>query len=185
MVSATKMSLIIFFASSLLVQGILGELICENLTSNLCTFAIASSGKRCVLENYRNEEGSVEYTCKTSEVVVERMSGYIETDQCIKACGVDRGFVGISSDAFLTPGFTASLCSPSCYQNCPNIVDLYFNLAAGEGVFLPALCEKQKRNPRRAMLEILSNGGDVGGAAPGPMVADYVVDAPAPAPGFF
>ncbi|KAG6437147.1 hypothetical protein SASPL_102058 [Salvia splendens] len=185
MASATKISLIIFFASSLLIQGILGELICENLPTNLCAFAIATSGKRCVLENYRNEEGSVEYTCKTSEVVVERMSGYIETDQCVKACGVDRGFVGISSDAFLAPEFTASLCSPSCYQNCPNIVDLYFNLAAGEGVFLPALCEKQKTNPHRAMLEILSNGGAVGGAAPGPMAADYVVDAPAPAPEYF
>ncbi|KAH6829591.1 PAR1 protein [Perilla frutescens var. hirtella] len=188
MVSTTKMSLILFFASSLFLQGILGELICESLPSNLCSFAIASSGKRCVLENYRNDDGSVEYTCKTSEVVVERLSGYIETDQCVKACGVDRGFVGISSDAFLTAEFTSNLCSPSCYQNCPNIVDLYFNLAAGEGVFLPALCEKQKANPHRAMLEILSNGGPTGGgaaAAPGPMAADYVVDAPAPAPAFF
>lgn len=163
MVSATKkMSLILFFASSLLIQGIIGmqiqmqlfhdlisnlklnliefsdagELICDNLPTNLCSFAIASSGKRCVLENYRNDDGSVEYTCKTSEVMVERMAGYIETDQCVKACGVDRGFVGISSDAFLTPDFTARLCSPSCYQNCPNIVDLYFNLAAGEGNLL-------------------------------------------------
>lgn len=50
------------------------------------------------------------------------------------------------------------------------------------GVFLPALCEKQKSNPHRAMLELLSSGG---GAAPGPVVADYVVDAPAPAPASF
>lgn len=66
-------------------------------------------------------------------MVVEKMADYIETDACVKACGVDRNSVGISSDALLEPQFTAKLCSPACYQNCPNIVDLYFNLAAGEG----------------------------------------------------
>ncbi|XP_047957467.1 uncharacterized protein LOC125203203 [Salvia hispanica] len=138
------MPLILFFALSLLVQGILGgDVICENLPTKLCSFAIASSGKRCVLENH---------TCKTSEMVVERMSGYLETDDCVKACGVNRRFVGISSDAFFVPDFAARLCSDSCYQNCPNIVDLYFNLAAGEGVFLPSLCEKHKTNRRRALL---------------------------------
>ncbi|KAL8517394.1 hypothetical protein ACS0TY_015578 [Phlomoides rotata] len=132
MVSSTKLSFILF-ASSLFVQGILAELICENLPTNLCAFAIASSGKRCVLENFKNKNGRLEYTCKTSEVVVERLSGYIETDQCVSSCGVDRGFVGISSDDFFTADFTSRLCSAACYQNCPNIVDLYFNLAAGEG----------------------------------------------------
>ena len=64
------------------------------------------------------------------------MADYIETDACVKACGVDRNSVGISSDALLEPQFTGKLCSPACYQNCPNIVDLYFNLAAGEGMIL-------------------------------------------------
>ncbi|KAI3473175.1 hypothetical protein Pfo_030467 [Paulownia fortunei] len=182
MVSSTKLSLIVFFACYLLVQRTRAEVICESLPTNLCSFAIASSGKRCVLENYLNERGSLDYTCKTSEVVVERLSGYIETDHCVNACGVDREFVGISSDAFLTADFTARLCSPACYQNCPNIVDLYFNLAAGEGVFLPALCEKQKANPHRAMLELLSSGG---GVAPGPVAADYIAAAPASAPASF
>ncbi|CAA2993890.1 uncharacterized protein LOC111403282 [Olea europaea var. sylvestris] len=197
MASSTKLSFTLFFAFSMFLQGTLGEVICETLPTNLCSFAIASSGKRCVLENYRNQEGKLEYTCKTSEVVVERIAGYIESDQCVNACGVDRSFVGISSDAFLAPQFTASLCSPACYQNCPNIVDLYFNLAAGEGVYLPAVCEKQKSNPRRAMLALLSSGG---GAAPGPVAtdsadfvadapapsfSDFVADAPAPAPAFF
>ncbi|EYU41813.1 hypothetical protein ABFS83_10G024200 [Erythranthe nasuta] len=179
MASSMKSSLILFFASSLFVQGILAELICEDLPANRCSFAIASSGKRCVLENFSDERGTLDYTCKTSEVVVERLSGYIETDECVNACGVDRGFVGISSDAFLTADFTPRLCSPACYQNCPNIVDLYFNLAAGEGVYLPALCQKQKSNPHRAMLELLSSGG---GAAPGPVAADDLVHAPAYAP---
>ncbi|KAI3474163.1 hypothetical protein Pfo_028951 [Paulownia fortunei] len=175
MVSSTKLSLILFFACYLLVQrtrGDLREFAYEPLF--LCDCIV---GKRCVLENYLNERGSLDYTCKTSEVVVERLSGYIETDHCVNACGVDREFVGISSDAFLTADFTARLCSPACYQNCPNIVDLYFNLAAGE-----ALCEKQKANPHRAMLELLSSGG---GVAPGPVAADYIAAAPASAPASF
>ncbi|GFP86268.1 hypothetical protein PHJA_000770600 [Phtheirospermum japonicum] len=184
MVSSTKMSLIIFFASSLFFQGTLAEVICESLPTNLCSFSIASSGKRCVLENYMNEQsGNLDYTCKTSEVVVERLSGHIESDQCVSSCGVDRQFVGISSDAFLSAGFSARLCSPACYQNCPNIVDLYFNLAAGEGVYLPALCDKQKANPHRAMLELISSSGDV---ASGPVSsAELVADAPASAPASF
>lgn len=62
------------------------------------------------------------------------MADYIETGACVRACGVDRNSVGISSDALLDPQFTAKICSPDCYQKCPNIVDLYFNLAAGEGI---------------------------------------------------
>lgn len=111
----------------------LGEVICENLPTDICSFSIASSGKRCLLENYAAKDGKVEYQCRTSEVVVERMAEYIETDECVSACGVDRNSVGISSDSLLEPQSTAKICSPCCYQNCPNIVDLYFNLAAGEG----------------------------------------------------
>ncbi|KAL8102271.1 hypothetical protein AgCh_026956 [Apium graveolens] len=85
----------------------------------------------------------VEYECRTSEVVVERMAEYIETDSCVNACGVDRSSVGISSDSLLEPQLTAKLCSAACNQNCPNIVDLYFNLATREGVFFLDLCEKQ------------------------------------------
>ncbi|GMH30042.1 hypothetical protein Nepgr_031885 [Nepenthes gracilis] len=155
---------LLFIASSLFVQATLGELLCEDLPNNVCAFAIASSGKRCVLENSVDKEGKTEYQCKTSEEVVERMSAYIETDGCVKACGVNRDMVGISSDGLLDSRFIAKLCSPSCSQNCPNIIDLYFNLAAGEGVFLPDLCEKHRRSPRRAMVEFLSSG-----AAPAPV----------------
>lgn len=108
---------------------------CEDLPKDVCAFSIASSGKRCLLETSEGKEGNVEYQCRTSEVVVERMSEYIETDKCVKACGVDRKSVGISSDCLLEPQFMAKLCSPACYQNCANIVDLYFNLAAGEGKY--------------------------------------------------
>jgi hypothetical protein len=109
------------------------ELVCEDLPKDVCAFSIASSGKRCLLETSVAGDGSVEYQCRTSEVLVQRMAEYIETDQCVHACGVDRNMVGISSDALLEPQFTAKLCSPACYQECPNVIDLYFNLAAGEG----------------------------------------------------
>ncbi|KAL3639455.1 hypothetical protein CASFOL_017362 [Castilleja foliolosa] len=118
-----------------------------------------------------------------AEQSVERLSGHIESDQCVRSCGVDRRFVGISSDAFLSADFSSRLCSPACYQNCPNIVDLYFNLAAGEGVYLPTLCDKQKANPHRAMSELISSSGSV---ADGPVSsAEYMADAPASAPAYF
>ncbi|KAG8374378.1 hypothetical protein BUALT_Bualt11G0125700 [Buddleja alternifolia] len=157
MASLMKMALILFISCSLFLQGTL----------------VASSGKRCVLENFKDEENNLDYTCKTSEVVVERMAGCIETDECVAACGLDRKSVGISSDAFLVPEFTSSLCSPACYHNCPNIIALYFDLAAGEGVYLPIHCEKHRSSRRREMVELLSSGG--GGAS------FAVADSPAPA----
>ncbi|KAJ1419859.1 hypothetical protein SESBI_14838 [Sesbania bispinosa] len=169
----------VLFFCSLLIHASLAEIVCEELQKDVCAFSIASSGKRCLLETSKAADGGVEYQCRTSEVVVERMAEYIETDQCVNACGVDRNSVGISSDALLEPQFTAKLCSPACYQKCPNIVDLYFNLAAGEGVFLPDLCQKQRTNPRRAMVELMSSG-----VAPGPVsdVSEDIKAALAPAP---
>ncbi|XVF76746.1 hypothetical protein PTKIN_Ptkin13bG0291200 [Pterospermum kingtungense] len=169
------------FLSSLFLHASLAEIICEDLPKDVCAFSIASSGKRCLLETAVKKDGKVEYQCRTSEVVVERMAEYIETDKCVRACGVDRNSVGISSDSLLEPQFTAKLCAPACYQKCPNIVDLYFNLAAGEGVFLPDLCNAQRINPRRSMVELISSSG----AAPGPVSSEarsVVGEAPAPAP---
>ncbi|KAK6943056.1 PAR1 [Dillenia turbinata] len=117
-----------------------GKYFVRILPTDVCAFTIASSGKRCLLENQVGENGEMEYQCRTSEVVVEGMAEYMETDECVNACGVDRNSAGISSDSLLEPQFTAKLCSPACYQNCPNIVDLYFNLAAGEGKqFIPII----------------------------------------------
>ena len=153
------MAIILFLLSSLLLQGALGktaiifnfcqsflnrflkviiilslgDIVCEELPVGLCTFSIASSGKRCILENYINRKETMEYQCKTSEIVVKNMNDWIESDECTKACGVDRKSVGISSDSLLEPRSIAKLCSNSCYDNCPNIVDLYHNLAIGEG----------------------------------------------------
>ncbi|KAK4404465.1 hypothetical protein Sango_0815100 [Sesamum angolense] len=135
--SSMKLSLVLFFTCSLFVQSTLADVICENLPTNLCSFAIASS------------------------------------DQCVKACGVCRESVGVSSDIFLSSKFTCHLCSSACYHNCPNIVNLFFNLAASEGVSLPALCKNQEEK-HRVMLAILSSGVN-----PGPTAAPLVAPAPA------
>lgn len=124
----------IMYLIKLIIELLLAaEMVCEDLPKDVCAFSVSSSGKRCLLETEKGVNGEIEYQCRTSEVVVERMAEYIETDQCVEACGADRNSVGISSDAFFEPQFTGKLCSPACYQKCPNIVDLFFNLAAGEG----------------------------------------------------
>ncbi|KAG4380512.1 hypothetical protein GLYMA_16G187250v4 [Glycine max] len=37
-------------------------------------------------------------------------------------------------NSLMESGFTQNLCFPQCYKSCPNILDLYFDLAAGEGM---------------------------------------------------
>lgn len=110
-----------------------GELICEELPIGECSFSVASSGYRCLLETFESADGAVAYQCKTSQVKSNRMDAYMESNECVSACGVDKSSVGISSDALLETRFITQLCSPQCYQNCPNVVDLYYNLALAEG----------------------------------------------------
>ncbi|KAK8934070.1 hypothetical protein KSP40_PGU014782 [Platanthera guangdongensis] len=150
----------------LLLHSSNASVICEDLPLDLCAFSISSAGKRCILESFRGNSGGgpTEYLCRTSGEVVERLSDWIETDECVKACGVDRTATGISSDALLESRFTGKLCSPTCYESCPNIVGLYFNLAAAEGVFLPDLCKARRSNPHRSMAELLSSGAASGPA---------------------
>ncbi|XP_019179669.1 PREDICTED: uncharacterized protein LOC109174881 [Ipomoea nil] len=169
-----KLSLVLvllFACSTVSFQGVLADIICENLPTNVCAFSVSSFGKRCVLENSIKDGHKVEYQCKTtSEVLVGSNTGeYIETDKCVSACGVDRKSVGFSSDPLLEPTFIAKLCSPDCYHNCPNIVNLYFNLAAGEGAYLPDLCQRQQASLRRDMAQLQSDddSSDVA-PAPGP-----------------
>ncbi|KAJ4956102.1 hypothetical protein NE237_012885 [Protea cynaroides] len=153
-----KAMAVLALALLLSVQLTLGGITCEHLEKDKCAYAISSGGERCVLEKIVRRSGEEVYTCRTSEIEADHEKDWIETDQCIEACGLDRNSLGISSDFLLESQFTQKLCSPSCYDNCPNIVDLYFNLAAGEGVFLPKLCEAQGGNTRRAMSEIQSSG---------------------------
>ncbi|XP_058773423.1 uncharacterized protein LOC131647551 [Vicia villosa] len=144
---------LVFFVA---VQGTLGVIECENLNQDKCAFAVSHAGKRCVLEKHVKRNGLEKYTCKTSEIEADKLKDHIESDECIKSCGLDRKSFGISSDSLVESSFTQKLCSPECYKSCPNIVDLYFNLAAGEGVFLPNLCQAQAG--RRQMAEIKSSG---------------------------
>ncbi|KAK4717725.1 hypothetical protein R3W88_016063 [Solanum pinnatisectum] len=152
----------IFLGFSLLVHGALGsgEIVCEDLSIGMCAYSVASSGKRCSLESYESIEGRRGYQCKTSEVLVSNIgiTNLIESDECISACGADRNSLGISSDSLLESTFTSKLCSQQCYQKCPNIVDLYYNLALGEGVYLPAFCKGRDLNGRREMSQIQSSG---------------------------
>ncbi|KAD3336219.1 hypothetical protein E3N88_31738 [Mikania micrantha] len=174
--------LLLMFASSFIfLHGTFGVIIWEDLSKDNCSFAISSYQHRCVLEDFEDKRGNVEYQCRTSEVTVEIISGYIETDHCVRACGVNRNATGISSDVLLDRNSIATLCSRPCYQNCPNIIDLHFNLAIGEGVSLPDLCEQQRSHPNRAMIELLSSSA-VADAPVGSANHHHYNPAPVPAP---
>ncbi|XP_019185073.1 PREDICTED: uncharacterized protein LOC109180043 [Ipomoea nil] len=190
--AAFMKSLLLLLACTLL-PIIQSEIICENLPISTCAFSVSSYGKRCLIEDTVLLDGKVDYKCKTSEVVVgSSTSDYIETDKCVKTCGVDRKSVGMSSDPFLDSLFMAKLCARACYDYCPNLVDLYANIAAGEGVFLPELCEQIRsgEGSRRGMAEIQSGGGDSAAAPAGapaagddlPRRAMIGIDAEAPSP---
>ncbi|OAY48300.1 uncharacterized protein LOC110617135 [Manihot esculenta] len=170
---------VLAFALVLCAQVTRGEIRCEHLDQDTCSYAISSTGKRCVLEKHVKRSGEESYTCGTSEIEADRLRNWIETDQCIKACGLDRKSLGISSDSLLESRFTQQLCSPQCYDSCPNIIDLYFNLAAGEGVFLPKLCEAQEGNARRGLMADIRSSGLV---APGPIQPVKYTIAPVVAP---
>ncbi|XP_010035142.2 uncharacterized protein LOC104424422 [Eucalyptus grandis] len=172
---------LVALAFAFCVQGTLGDIACENLDQGSCAFAVSSTGKRCVLEKQVRRSGEEAYTCRSSEIEADNLKDHIETDECIAACGLDRKTLGVSSDSLLESRFTQKLCSSGCYENCPNIVDLYFSLAAGEGVFLPKLCEAQRGIARRGMGEIRSSGH----VAPGPIHSvQFIGVAPATAPSY-
>ncbi|KAK1394250.1 (+)-gamma-cadinene synthase [Heracleum sosnowskyi] len=170
------MAMIVFLVFSILLHGALGEIICNELPNEMCSFSVSSSGKRCLLETYTTmDDDTMNFECKSSEVIAENLANWIETDECVSSCGVDRHSVGISSDSLMEPRFTAKLCSSACSQHCPNIVDLYNNLALAEGVFLADLCKVQQTMPRRAMSQLLSSG-----SAAGPVSAAQISAAQGP-----
>ncbi|XP_062179669.1 uncharacterized protein LOC133884327 [Phragmites australis] len=179
----TELLAAFIFSLSLLLPSALGATVaCEQLPAELCAFAVSSTSRRCALENTQRAGRPTEYQCRTSEVVVEdhQLSGLVETDCCVRACGVDRATVGISSDSLLDPRVAGALCSPACFQGCPNIVDLYSNLAAAEGVVFSELCEAHRANPRRAMAQLQSSGEAHG--APAARQSDATAPSPAAPP---
>ncbi|KAL0299528.1 UNVERIFIED_CONTAM: hypothetical protein Sradi_6612600 [Sesamum radiatum] len=175
----SALTLILVLAS--FVQGIFGTIECENLNKDSCAFAVSSTGRRCVLEKHVRRSGAEEYACSTLQIEADKLKNWIETDACIDACGLDRSALGISSDSLLESRFVSKLCSQQCYHGCPNVVDLYFNHAAGEGAYLPKLCVAHGAKARREMAEIKSSGY----VAPAPELPEYAkgvnfVYAPAP-----
>jgi len=149
------------FTSLICLQTVLGALTCEELPAEVCAFSVASSGARCVLEKTVLNDGSDEYKCLTSEIIAEEINEWIETEECLDACGLDRIVVGLSSDGLMEYKFTSKLCSPQCYNNCHNIINLYFNLAAGEGVYLPRLCKAHRSGSRRMVQEIMDHSSEI------------------------
>ncbi|KAH9311977.1 hypothetical protein KI387_027012, partial [Taxus chinensis] len=147
---------IAFFAvtSVISLQSVIGALTCEELPVEACAFSVSSSGARCVLEKSILRDGTAQYECMTSEVMAEKMYEWIETEECINNCGLEKMAIGMSTDGLMESSFTTRLCSPHCYDNCPNIVNLYFDLAAGEGLYLPRLCEAQRSGSRRMISEV-------------------------------
>ncbi|KAI0498826.1 hypothetical protein KFK09_019721 [Dendrobium nobile] len=140
--SLSKQFVSLFLAFALFVTAVIGWMTCEQLDRSTCAFAVSSNGLRCLLEKHVRgaELGEEVYTCRTSGLKATVVAGWVETDACIAACSLERETVGISSDSLLNWQFMGRLCSPECFLNCPNIVDLYFSIAAGEGAFLPNLC---------------------------------------------
>lgn len=165
-------------------------LTCEELPAEVCAFSVSSTGNRCVLEKALMLDGTLQFQCQSSVVVAEKLAEWIESEECINACGLERMAVGMSTDSLLEPEFSGKLCSSECRNNCPNIVDLYVNLAAGEGISLPRMCEYQKTRSRMLIAESLSSSSKPKSSihhksfvAPGPYGSHLVeLGASAPAP---
>nr|GEW49303.1 hypothetical protein [Tanacetum cinerariifolium] len=125
---------------------------------------VSDNGKQ-FCDNPFKDCGEEVFVCSTSQIDTDKLTNWIETDKCLQARGLNCNVLGISSDSLLESNFTQKLCSTQCYNSCPNIVDLYFNLAAGEGVYLPSLCQTQGDNKRKGKSEIRSS--EI--VAPGPV----------------
>ncbi|CAA2981453.1 Hypothetical predicted protein [Olea europaea subsp. europaea] len=161
------MKFFMFLAFTIFLQGALGNLqrkeaIVREIASWIVFILNRISGEAMPVRDFSSNDGTIDFQCKTSEVVAINLYEYIESDECVISCGVDRKSIGISSDALLDSQFTAKLCSPQCYQNCPNIVDLYYNLALGEGAILTDVCKSQRTYYRRSMAQIQSSGSALG-----------------------
>jgi len=74
----------------------------------------------------------------------------------MNACGVERMAVGMSTDALVDGRSTRKLCSPNYYKKCPSTLELYFNLTAREGIYLPHLCEAHRSRDRQMISGVKS-----------------------------
>lgn len=118
---------------------------CTMLPVEECAFAVSYDGYRCVLERQLSNDMHV---CQKSNIKVgeDAPVEYIETDSCVKACGVSRMTIGFSTDEVYSNRFISKMCSWECREACLNLVDLYSNIIAGEGVTLAEFCGEQRRS---------------------------------------
>lgn len=143
--SSSRIFALFITLMAITVHGVESAIIkCEELPVELCAFSVSSSGNRCVLEKDVIMNDTLQFECQSSLVMVEKLVGWIESEQCINACGLERMAVGMSTDSIHEPEFSTKFCSSECRNNCPNIVDLHVNLAAGEGISIASMCESQK-----------------------------------------
>ncbi|KAF9665571.1 hypothetical protein SADUNF_Sadunf16G0136900 [Salix dunnii] len=104
-----------------------------------------------LLENYSTKDGNLKCQRKASEVVVHTLNGFIENDECINACGLDRNTVEKAHILILYLSATTNLSILSFHASnisCAKIIYVH------AGVHLPNLCA----DPCRAMYQIRSNG---------------------------
>lgn len=120
------------------------QLECSMLPAEECAFAVSYTGNRCVLDKALRSD---HYTCETSNVKAGEDSPveYVESNECVQACGVDRMTVGFSTDELTSHAFITKMCSRQCRNNCANLVDIYSNIIAGEGLTLSEFCGEQRR----------------------------------------
>ncbi|EFJ27502.1 hypothetical protein SELMODRAFT_412334 [Selaginella moellendorffii] len=190
--SSRSLAFVSSFVILLCISGAIAgsRLECEDLPPQDCAFAVSTMGNRCVLEKFIAQDTSAIYECQTSNVMAEKQEAWIESDECVKECGVERMWVGFSSDGLANRNFVNRLCSPVCQNNCPNIVNLFESLAAGEGVNLAEVCNYVRPSAHRILADSLlfKNTQFVlqslaGAAAPQAAIsAESITLAPAPAP---
>ncbi|TVU19632.1 hypothetical protein EJB05_35793, partial [Eragrostis curvula] len=197
MASSVTAALAILFALSVAFQSARGnehvctcdagaDLVCEELPAEVCAFAVSSGGARCVLE--RTPEGTPR--CQTSAVRVRahaQLSGWLESDVCVRACGADRAVLGLPVVGDAAAEDVRALCSAACRDGCPNVFDLYATLAAGEGassyghrVSLPAFCEAQKNAAVAGNRRMMAGMSPLGAPVAAPMAAPVAVAVAAP-----
>ncbi|KAH7288256.1 hypothetical protein KP509_31G019400 [Ceratopteris richardii] len=96
MAGRTTWLLILSTAFAGLVACVSAHIKCEDLPINACAFSVSSSGMRCILEKVISTEGQAAYQCQTSEVLATEFAEWVETDECVSSCGLDRMTVGMS-----------------------------------------------------------------------------------------
>ncbi|CAM6100472.1 unnamed protein product [Calypogeia fissa] len=92
-------------------------------------------------------DGSSSCATQTSNVKAgdKGLVEYIESNECVEACRVDRMTIGFSTDELTSNSFIKKLCSRACRNTCVNLIDIYSNIIVGEGLTLSEFCGEQRR----------------------------------------